>query len=163
MSKVEWQGKRQSFIFLAIAIFVVAIDQLSKWWIRSNLAPGTSLPREGIFRLTHVQNTGFAFGILTNQAFLLTIVSLISILFILFFYYRFSPPSILSTISVGLIFGGSVGNLIDRIRLGYVTDFVDVRLWRDFHWPMWNAADASITVGAIILIISLLWLLKKGG
>jgi len=163
MVRVGWQGRRQSFIFLAIAFFVVAIDQLSKLWIRSNLPPGASLPREGFLRLTHVQNTGSVFGIFASQTFLLTVIAIIGILFILFFYFRFSPPTTLSTISIGLVFGGAVGNLIDRLRFGYVTDFIDVRVWRDFHWAIFNFADSSMTVGVFILIISLFWLVKKGG
>jgi len=163
MPKVDWQGKRQSFLFLAIAFFLVVIDQVSKLWVRSNLLPGMSLPKEGFLRLTHVQNTGSAFGILTNQAFLLAIIALVSILFILLLYYRFFPVTALNTTVLGLILGGAVGNLIDRLRFGYVTDFIDVRLWGDFHWPSFNFADASTTVGALILIGSILCSITKRG
>lgn len=163
MPKVDWQGRRQSFLFLAIAFLVVVIDQLSKLWVRSNLLPGMSLPEEGFLRLTHVQNTGAVFGILTNQAFLLTIIALVAIFFILLLYYRFFPPSALTTTVLGLILGGAVGNLVDRLRLGYVTDFIDVRLWGDFHWPAFNFADASTTVGTLVLVGSLLYSIIKRG
>jgi signal peptidase II len=63
---------------------------------------------------------------------------------------------------LGLVFGGAVGNLIDRIRLGYVTDFIDVRLWRDFHWPAFNVADSAITVGSIMLVIFIFLAFRKG-
>jgi signal peptidase II len=62
---------------------------------------------------------------------------------------------------LGLVFGGAVGNLIDRIRFGYVTDFVDVRLWRDFHWPAFNVADSAITVGSIMLAVFIFFTLRK--
>lgn len=163
MPRVNWQGKRQSCLFLATACFIIAIDQISKIWIRNNLPPEISLPHEGFARLTHVQNTGSAFGILTNQAFLLTIIALAGILFIALFYYRFSSPTNLNAFALGLVLGGAVGNLIDRICLGYVTDFIDVRLWGDFHWPAFNLADTSITIGTFIVVGSLLWLAKKRG
>lgn len=125
--------------------------------------PGMSLPKEGFLRLTHVQNTGSAFGILTNQTFLLTVIALVGILFILLLYYQFFSPVTLSTTVLGLILGGAAGNLIDRLRFGYVTDFIDVLLWGDFHWPSFNFADASITVGALILVGSLLYSITKRG
>lgn len=163
MPRVDWQGKRQSYLFFAAASLVIVVDQISKLWIRSNLLPGMSLPKEGFLCLTHVQNTGSAFGILTNQTFLLTLIALAGILFILLFYYQFSSPTILNTTALGLVLGGAIGNLVDRLRLGYVTDFIDVRLWGDFHWPAFNFADASITIGAFLLAGSLLWSVRKRG
>jgi signal peptidase II len=68
--------------------------------------------------------------------------------------------SYLATVSLGLIFGGALGNLIDRVRLGYVTDFILVRLWNDFYWPAFNIADSAITIGALTLIIFLILNMK---
>lgn len=163
MPKVDWQGRHQTGLFLAIAASVVVVDQITKWWIRANLLPGVSLPEEGFLRLTHVQNTGTAFGLLANQSFLLTVIAVTGLLAILFFYRHLLRETTLSLVALSLVFGGAVGNLIDRLRLGYVTDFIDIRLWGDFHWPAFNFADSSITVGAIILACSLLWLIRKGG
>jgi len=148
-------------LFLLIAASVVAIDQTSKLWIRSHLPLGESLPESGFLRLTHVQNTGSAFGLFANQAFLLALVAIVGLLMILLFYRYLSEHSILGTLALGLVFGGAVGNLIDRLRFGYVTDFIDVRLWHDFHWPAFNVADSALTVGAIALACFIFWALKK--
>ena len=150
--------------FLFIAAFVVAADQLSKSWIRANLLPGESFPEIGRFSITHVQNTGAAFGLFTNQAFLLTLIAIVGLVVILLFYRHLPQSYILSTIALGLVFGGALGNLIDRIRFGRVTDFILVRLWDDFYWPAFNIADSATTVGVIALIVFLLLgLTKKDG
>ena len=83
---------------------------------------------------------------------------------ILLFYRHLPQSNILSTIALGLLFGGAIGNLIDRIRFGHVTDFILVRLWGDFYWPAFNVADSAISIGVIVLIIFLLLgLTKKHG
>jgi len=110
----------------------------------------------GLFRLTHVHNTGAAFGLFQGQSFPLTIVGLVSVAFILLyalFLYRQFPllDNRLGKSALGLILGGAVGNLTDRLRFGYVTDFIDVGIW-----PAFNIADSAITVGTIILACSLL-------
>ena len=150
--------------FLFIAAFVAAADQLSKSWIRANLLPGESFPEIWRFSIAHVQNTGAVFGLFTNQAFLLTLIAIVGLIVILLFY-RYLPQSyVLSTIALGLVFGGALGNLIDRIRFGGVTDFILVRLWDDFYWPAFNIADSAISVGVIVLIVFLLLgLTKKDG
>ena len=163
MRKGDWQGRHQTRLFLVIATSVVIIDQLTKLWIRANLLPGTSLPEEDFFRLTHVQNPGAAFGLLANQGFLLIVVTLAGLLFIIFLYYWLSLQTVFGVAAFGLLFGGAVGNLIDRLRLGYVTDFIDIRLWGDFRWPVFNFADSSITIGVFVLAYFLFWSLRKEG
>ncbi len=163
MQKADRQGKSQTLLFLLMAASVVTVDQLTKLWIRSNLFPGQSLPEEGSFRLTHVQNTGSAFGLLANQGFLLIIMALAGLAVILFLYHQFSFKTTLSIAALSLVFGGAVGNLIDRLRLGYVTDFIDIRLWGDFYWPAFNFADSSITIGIFILFYFLFKSFGKGG
>ena len=152
------QGKRWSVSFLLTASLILAADQLSKMWIRSNLLVGESLFEIGFFRLTHIHNTGAAFGVFRDQTFFLTIVALVGAVCILIYtllFYRRYPflPSILGTIALGLVLGGTVGNLVDRLRLGYVTDFIDVGFW-----PAFNVADPAIVVGVGILAYSLLFL-----
>jgi len=150
--------------FLLIAAFVVAADQLSKAWIRANLLPGESSPEIIRFSITHIQNTGAVFGLFTNQTFLLTLIAIVGLIVILLFYRHLPQPNVLSTIALGLLFGGAIGNLIDRIRFGYVTDFILFRLWDNFYWPAYNVADSGITVGVIFLIVFLiLGLTKKDG
>ncbi|MFC2073189.1 signal peptidase II [Chloroflexota bacterium] len=150
------QGKLPNVFFFLIALVVVVADQLSKIWIRSNLAIGESLPETGLFRLTYIHNTGAAFGLFQGQSFALTIVALIGIVvllvFALFIYRRFPLfDSRLGKPAFGLVLGGTVGNLIDRLRLGYVTDFIDIGIW-----PAFNIADSAIVVGVILFSYSFL-------
>jgi len=158
------QGKWwQNVLFFLTALLIVAADQLSKIWIRANLAIEQSLFEVGFFRLTHVHNTGAAFGLFRGQSFPLTIVALVGIAVILLYallVYRHSPylGNMPSRVALGLVLGGTVGNLIDRLRFGYVTDFIDFGFW-----PAFNIADSAITVGVIIFAYSLLRSLSGGG
>ena len=162
MQEVErsLRGIWQKLLFFGTAALLIAADQLSKIWIRSNLEYGQSLPATGLFRLTHVHNTGAAFGLFQDHSFPLTIVALIGIgailLFVLFIYHR--PPFLDSRpgkLALGLVLGGTVGNLIDRLRLGYVTDFIDIGIW-----PVFNIADSVIVIGVIIFAYSLRFLAR---
>ncbi|MFC1992345.1 signal peptidase II [Chloroflexota bacterium] len=153
----NWQ---RNVIFLVTALLVAAADQLSKTWIRSNLALGQSLPETGFPRLIHAQNTGSAFGLFQGQSSALIIVAIIGIALILilaFIVYRRSPllDSRLGRLALSLILGGAVGNLTDRLRFGSVTDFIDVGFW-----PVFNVADSAVTVGVIIFAYSLLLLAR---
>ena len=157
MQKVKsLQGKGGNVIFPLTALLVVVADQLIKLWIRSNLATGESLFEVGFFRLTRVHNTGAAFGLFQGQSFLLTIIALVGVaallLYAFFFHHKFPfLDNRLGKLALGLVLGGTVGNLIDRIYLGYVTDFIDFNFW-----PAFNIADSAIVVGIIILAYSLL-------
>ena len=149
-------------LFLILAAFVIALDQTSKLWVRSHLELGEIIPLVGPLSLVYVRNTGSAFGLFANQAFLLTLIAIVGLVTVLLFYRYISRSSLLGSVALGLVFGGAVGNLIDRVRFGYVTDFIDVRLWADFHWPAFNVADSAITVGTIVLVIFIFWALRKG-
>jgi len=145
--------KRAALCLLVIAS-VIASDQLSKLWIRTNLAIGESLPLIDRLSLIHIRNTGSAFGLLANQTFLIIVISIAALLFILLFLRYLSPATTLSVVAIGLLMGGALGNLIDRLRFRSVIDFIYFRLWGDFHWPAFNIADASIVVGVCLLIYS---------
>lgn len=154
------RGRWWSAIFLLAAVLVVVADQLSKLWIRSNLLVGQSLFEIGFFRITHIQNTGAAFGLFRGHSLILTVVALFGVAVLLlyvFFFYRHYPllNNRLSRVALGLVLGGTIGNLIDRLRLGYVTDFIDFTVW-----PAFNIADSAITVGVIIIAYSLLSLVR---
>lgn len=145
----SWRSER---ILVLVALLVLAADQLSKLWVRANLFPGESVPKEGIFRLTHVTNKGIIFGLSAHPA-LSLILPILVVAVVLFLYYRypvFHSGSV--KIALGLVIGGSLGNLVDRIRLGYVTDFIDVRIWGDFHWPAFNLADLALVVGIVLFV-----------
>ena len=154
-------SRRRDLLFFIIAALVLAADQLTKFLIRANLSPGQSIPEEGIFRLIHVTNTGGVFGLFASQTFLLLFAAVLGVVAILF-YYRYLPfdsPLFISGLALQL--GGAIGNLIDRLLYGQVTDFVYVRVWHDFHWPAFNVADSAMVVGIIILACSLLLLSEE--
>jgi signal peptidase II len=154
-SKVSPNTQRRRLgLFLIVAALIVTFDQLSKLWIRAHLALGESLPLTDRLSLTHVGNTGSAFGLLANRTVLLIIIGIASLLIVLLFLRYLSQVTTLSMVSIGLVWGGAVGNFIDRLRFGYVTDFIYFRLWGDFYWPAFNIADAAITVGVFVLIYS---------
>jgi len=145
---------KKATLCLIVIASVSVLDQLSKLWIRTHLAIGESLPITDRLSFIHIENPGSAFGLLANQTFLIITISIAGSLFILLFLRYLSPATNLSIVSIGLILGGAVGNLIDRIRSGCVTDFIYFRLWGDFHWRAFNIADAAITVGVFVLIYS---------
>ena len=126
-------------------------DQLSKALVLLTMYPGQSIPESGIFRLTYVKNTGSAFGLFPNQTLFLIFASFVGIAILLVFYriHRVSSPIL--RISLGLQLGGAIGNLMDRLRLGYVVDFLDVGAW-----PVFNLADSAIVVGLVGLMITML-------
>ena len=145
---------KRATLCLLIVASIIASDQLSKLWIRTHLAIGESTPLIGRLSLIHIRNTGSAFGLLANQTFLIIVISIAALLFILLFLRYISPTTTLSIVAIGLLMGGALGNLIDRLRFGSVTDFIYFRLWGNFHWPAFNIADASIVVGVCLLIYS---------
>ena len=154
------QGRWQNAVFFLIGLLIVVADQFSKTWIRTNLPEGRSLFETGFLRITHVHNTGAAFGLFPDQSLALIVVALIGITAILAYVlviYRYFPlpDGMLGKLALGLVFGGTLGNLIDRLRFGYVIDFIDFGFW-----PAFNVADSAITVGVIIFAYSLLRLAR---
>lgn len=150
------QGRWRYVVFGCIGLLVILLDQLSKTWIRDNLVRGQSLFDAGFFQVVNVHNTGAAFGIFKGQSLALTIVALVGIVIILLlvFSLRHHWPfldSMLVMSAIGLVLGGTIGNLIDRLRLGYVTDFIDFKVW-----PAFNVADSAVTVGVIIIAYCIL-------
>jgi signal peptidase II len=148
-------------LFLLIAACIIALDQVTKLWVRSTIPLYETVPIIGRLSLTNVRNTGSAFGLFVNQAFLLTLIAIVGLVAILLFYRYFSKSNMLGVSALGLLLGGAIGNLIDRLRFGFVTDFIDVRLWGDFHWPTFNVADSAITVGSIVLVVFIFFTFGK--
>ena len=142
--------KIQSIIFLSLIL-----DQISKIVINTNLKENESIKILGsFFKLTNVFNEGAAFSLFDGSKVFLIIVSIISILFLLYMMKDFKESK-LNNIAFGFIFGGILGNLIDRLFLGYVRDFLDFNIF-GFHYPVFNLADSFIVIGVIILIIDLI-------
>lgn len=138
---------------IALSGLILILDQISKFYISSALSLGQSIPVvRGIFHISLVYNTGCAFGLLKNQKIFFILLSAAAVFYIirdLFFNCR--RYSLSRRVALGLILGGAAGNLLDRLRLGYIIDFLDFRVW-----PVFNAADSAITVGIIVLGCSLL-------
>jgi signal peptidase II len=146
-----------------LALVIVILDQLSKSWVIGALsgAPGSSIELWGPLRLTLVDNGGVSFGLLQGNGswvrWALAVFELVIVMFLAFWVRRADRP--LSGVSVGLIMGGAMGNVLDRLRFGYVVDFVDVqRLY--FPW-VFNLADSAITVGVALLLAENLILPRK--
>lgn len=142
---------------LLIALIVLC-DQASKIWIVSHFAPYETLTIiPGFFDLTYLTNTGAAFGILAGQpapwrhVFFVT-VGLVALGVIVLLYNRLRQESFFYELSLGLIAGGALGNLIDRVRLGSVVDFLDFYIGQH-HWPAFNIADSAIFVGVTIFMV----------
>lgn len=133
-------------VLLQLFAIVFLSDQLTKWLVREFLELRESFPADGFFRLTHTFNTGSAFGLFRDQNLPLILVSVVGITILMLIYRSQRHPGNLLRLSLGLQFGGAAGNLLDRVRLGHVTDFVDVG-----SWPIFNVADASIVVGLTML------------
>ncbi len=138
------------------------LDQLTKILVDAQLGYADRIPViEGFFYLTHVRNPGAAFGLLADGdatyrlAFFISI-SIVAIFIVFSFFRQLAPGDRLSALALGLILGGAVGNLIDRIFRGEVVDFLHIVLWGGYSWPDFNLADSFIVVGVGILVLELL-------
>ena len=146
--------------YTLIALAVVVLDQATKVLVDGFMELHESRPVvEGLVHLTYVRNRGAAFGILAEaglpfQSELFVAVSLAALLAIGLYAWRLPASSRLPQWALALIMGGALGNLIDRTRLGYVIDFVDV-FWGPHHWPAFNVADSCISVGVALLILDI--------
>ena len=139
---------RKEISFFLPALGVAAIDQLSKLWIRANLILGQSLPQDSPIRLTYVLNEGAVFGLGVPP----TVIFVFGACLIIFLILLYRSPWVGRTRWIwGIILGGAFGNLIDRLHSGYVTDFIDVRVW-----PVFNLADSAMVIGSCLLILFLL-------
>ena len=149
-----WRGPSAGrwALFAGIAIVVVVLDQLSKGWLVANLDPGEGMVVLGDWlRLVHGQNSGILFGMLPQSAPIFAVVS-IGVTGLIVVYHAKAGRGIVTTIALALLLGGAIGNLIDRLRYGYVVDFVDMGIgsWRFYTY---NLADACITTSIILLIV----------
>ena len=143
--------KKKHVIIFSIALIAVLIDQITKFLINSNFQLNESLPViKNIFYLTYIHNFGAGFGILQQQKFILIFASIIVIGAIFYYLGKIGNKDLLLQILVGLILGGTIGNLIDRASYGFVIDFLDFRIW-----PIFNFADSFVTAGVIGLVLYL--------
>ena len=135
----------------AVALAAIAADQLTKAIVSSQLALDDSVHVIGPFSIHHVQNSGIAFGLFASATSLVILLTGIAVAWMLYFFSRSGARHPVLPVALGLVIGGSVSNLVDRVRLGHVTDFLDLKFW-----PAFNLADSFITVGVVILLLALM-------
>ncbi|MFA5308565.1 MAG: signal peptidase II [Dehalococcoidales bacterium] len=152
------QGSWRDVFFGGIAVLVIIADQLTKWWIRSSIALGDVLVDKGFVQIIRIENSGASFGILRGHTSLIIAAVFVEMVIILAAVYLLRKrlsflDSMPMRIGAGLIFGGAIGNQVDRLVFGSVTDFVDFKVW-----PAFNVADASAVVGTIIVVYCIIFL-----
>ena len=145
-------------LLLIVSPVLLILDQWTKLLVDARFALYESVPLINNFlALTYIRNKGAAFGILSDSAiripFFIT-VSIVALIGILWYLRHIQPTMRLQQWALTLIFAGALGNLIDRIRLGEVIDFIDAH-WYQYHWPAFNVADSAITIGVGLLLIDL--------
>jgi signal peptidase II len=142
---LQWLG------LVAIALAAVAADQLTKRIVTSHLALDQGDHVIGPFWIHHVQNSGIAFGLFSSKTAAVIVLTGIAVVWMLVFFARSGARHPVLPVALGLVIGGSMSNLLDRVRLGYVTDFLDLR-----YWPAFNLADSFIVIGVGILLVALI-------
>jgi signal peptidase II len=143
-SSVQWLGMG------AVAVAALGADQLTKHLVSSRLALGEQVDVLGPLSIHHVQNSGIAFGLFASATPVVIVLTGLAVAWMVAFFARSGARHPVLPVSLGLVIGGSVSNLVDRVRLGHVTDFLDLRFW-----PAFNLADSFIVVGVAILLVTL--------
>ncbi len=152
-------------LYVLIVILIIIFDQWTKSLIIKNVMLYEVLPVNSFINITHQENAGAAFSILSNaggwQRWFLSVLAICISVYIVFWLFRLrNQDQIILSIGLSLVLGGAIGNVIDRIQLGYVIDYIQVFIM-GWPFPSFNIADASITVGAVILIIDALFISKN--
>ncbi|MGD2119299.1 MAG: signal peptidase II [Chromatiales bacterium] len=141
--------------WLLLSLLVIALDQASKIWVENSFELYERLPLTGFFNLTLVYNQGAAFSFLADaggwQRWFFTILAVVISAVLIGWLRRLQSHETLLAVSLALLIGGALGNLIDRIAYGHVIDFLDV-YYQQWHWPAFNLADSAITLGVILFI-----------
>lgn len=154
--------RKDNILFLLTALVVIMLDQVSKFIIAATIGHYDSIPViGGFFNLVHVRNRGMAFGLMNRpdadiSLYFLIAVTIIAVLLIIIWSFRLKHDERGLLLGLSLILGGAVGNLIDRIRLREVIDFLDVYIG-SYHWPAFNIADSAITIGAIWIAVYIIF------
>ncbi|MEY8347430.1 signal peptidase II [Bacillus cereus] len=148
-------------IYYLIALFVIAIDQVSKWLIVKNMELGTSIPIiDNVLYITSHRNRGAAWGILEGQMWFFYIITIVFVGFIVIYMKKYAKTDMLLGVSLGLILGGAIGNFIDRVFRQEVVDFIHVYIF-SYNYPVFNIADSALCIGVVLIIIQTLLEGKK--
>ena len=144
-------------LWIIVMVVLVLIDQATKLAVSRLMLPGNSVDIiPGVFRFTYVQNDGAAFGMLSEHRWVFMVISVIAIVGMLIYLWKFRPKSFVACAAVSMIVAGGIGNMIDRIALGYVIDFIDFCAFPKIWMWVFNVADSCVCVGGGLLV---LWLL----
>lgn len=139
-----------------IVVFIVVLDQLTKYLAKTYLEPVGSIPLiRNVFHFTYVENRGAAFGILQNQRWLFIVLTVVISAVIAYYLFFRNPENMVLTVALSMILGGAIGNLIDRVRLGYVVDMLHFVL---IDYPVFNVADSFVVIGTILLAYYMLFM-----
>ena len=150
----SWLLKDKLFWTLFPSIFL--FDQITKYLVYKNLALGQSIPDDFFIKITYARNTGTAFSLFSSYGSLLLIISIFVAVFFTVYFLMIEKPKLTMRLFISLVVAGALGNIIDRVRFGYVNDFIDVGFW-----PIFNIADSSISIALTIYFIDLIFLNKK--
>lgn len=143
--------------FIVLVLGIIFMDQLSKYMIETHMELGMSLPLlPDIFHITYILNPGAAFGILENQRWFFILIAVLLLVIVGWLYPKLKAEHRVMRFGVALLVGGAVGNLIDRVKTGYVVDFFDFRIW-----PIFNIADIAIVIGVVFILFVLFFLAEK--
>lgn len=151
---------RKSYMYITLTIAVVLIlDQISKFIVRSSMTEGQIIEViKGFFNITYINNSGVAFSLLSGQRGLVTIVQIVAMIVVAIFLYKTKGKSKLLDISLAMVLGGGIGNIIDRVAFGAVTDMISFKIFP----PVFNVADIGVTVGCALIILDLIMDIRKG-
>ncbi len=156
-----------AWIIPTVAVLVVVADQVSKYLVRTRLLAGQSWEivewLRPVVQITHVTNTGVAFGLFPGLGGLGAIVSGVIAVVIIIYQRQVAPEQWPMRFALGLMLGGALGNFIDRaFRQGIVVDFIDLNFWPLRGWPVFNIADSSVVVGTVLLLLLMVWEERRG-
>ena len=150
-------ASRRLLLVGVVAVVAFTLDRVTKMWVEQNVPLFTARPVVGEYvRIVHTQNSGAAFGLLPERTTLLSVLSVLAVVAILYYYRQIASSSPFIAATLGMQLGGALGNLVDRVGQGYVVDFIDVGVRGGVRFWAFNVADSSIVVG-IFLVTFLLW------
>ncbi|MEW6619269.1 MAG: signal peptidase II [bacterium] len=139
---------------ILIATIVLILDRITKFIVQQTMSEGETIPIwQDIFSLSYIQNEGIAFGFLADYGQLLVVTTTLIIGIIVFLLFRLKSINYWTADAFGLVLGGAMGNLWDRLSVGGVIDFIDIG-YKDYRWPAFNLADASICIGVFMLLLT---------
>jgi signal peptidase II len=157
VKNVDFEWERKLVPILCLAILIVIMDQLSKSYVQTHMVVGMSIPvLQDVFHITYILNPGAAFGLFEHQTVFFILIAVSMVVATVYFYPKIPSQYGLLRFGTGLMVGGALGNVIDRIKTGYVVDFFDFRIW-----PIFNIADAGIVCGVGCIMFTIIYLYKE--